>query len=162
MSKNAIICFRVRPEMRSALEKLAKEERRSLSSLIENILQDHVSARRGTAQTERRRYPRKESALPAVVMGPEEESCNSLDCTVVDLSHGGLRLALPGTDTGNLPFAAPGSRFLATVAIPGESGAATFHCRTCRAARTGNGLQIGAALEDADFKSYQSLNRYLL
>ncbi|HOC45045.1 MAG: hypothetical protein M0P30_07505 [Syntrophorhabdaceae bacterium] len=42
MKKDAVICFRLSEELKRALEQIAKVERRSLSSTIENILYDHV------------------------------------------------------------------------------------------------------------------------
>ena len=38
MKKDAVICFRLSEELKRALEQIAKVERRSLSSTIENIL----------------------------------------------------------------------------------------------------------------------------
>jgi len=38
MSKNFTICFRTSKKLRKALEKIAADERRSISSTIENII----------------------------------------------------------------------------------------------------------------------------
>lgn len=46
MNKKATICFRTNEELKRALERLAKAQRRSLSSIIDNILHDKVQGER--------------------------------------------------------------------------------------------------------------------
>ncbi|KAB2916746.1 MAG: ribbon-helix-helix protein, CopG family [Hyphomicrobiaceae bacterium] len=50
MTKTAALSIRIEPELKAALERLAKDDRRSLASYVEIALQEHVdrkSARRG-------------------------------------------------------------------------------------------------------------------
>jgi hypothetical protein len=42
MVRNAQLNLRVRPALKAKLEKLAKEDRRTLSAYVENLLEDHV------------------------------------------------------------------------------------------------------------------------
>jgi mRNA-degrading endonuclease RelE of RelBE toxin-antitoxin system len=42
MARNAHLNLRVRPTLKAQLEKLAKEDRRTLSAYIEKLLEDHV------------------------------------------------------------------------------------------------------------------------
>jgi hypothetical protein len=42
MARNAQLNLRVRPALKAKLEKLAKEDRRTLSAYFENLLEDHV------------------------------------------------------------------------------------------------------------------------
>jgi hypothetical protein len=44
MSRNAQLNLRVKPTLKAKLERLAKEDRRTLSAYIENLLQDHVES----------------------------------------------------------------------------------------------------------------------
>jgi hypothetical protein len=44
MSRIAQINLRVRPTLKAKLEKLAKQDRRSLSGYIEKLLDDHVKS----------------------------------------------------------------------------------------------------------------------
>jgi hypothetical protein len=41
-TRSAILVLRVRPELKAALERLAANERRSISNYVEIILEDHV------------------------------------------------------------------------------------------------------------------------
>ena len=43
MARNAQLNLRVRPTLETKLEKLAKEDRRSLSAYVEKLLEDHVT-----------------------------------------------------------------------------------------------------------------------
>jgi hypothetical protein len=49
MCRNAQLNLRVRPALKAKLEKLAKEDRRTLSAYVEKLLEQHVTeqARRG-------------------------------------------------------------------------------------------------------------------
>jgi hypothetical protein len=42
MARNAQLNLRVRPALKAKLEKLAKEDRRTLSAYVENLLEDHI------------------------------------------------------------------------------------------------------------------------
>jgi hypothetical protein len=42
MARNAQLNLRVRPTLKAKLEKLAKEDRRTLSAYVEKLLEDHV------------------------------------------------------------------------------------------------------------------------
>jgi len=41
-TRSAILVLRVRPELKAAFERLAANERRSISNYVEIILEDHV------------------------------------------------------------------------------------------------------------------------
>ena len=41
-TRSAILVLRVRPELKAALERLATNERRSISNYVEIILEEHV------------------------------------------------------------------------------------------------------------------------
>ena len=53
MSRIAQINLRVRPSLKAKLEKLAKQDRRTLSAYVEKLLEDHV--------TEQERRPAKQA-----------------------------------------------------------------------------------------------------
>jgi hypothetical protein len=42
MARNAQLNLRVRPALKAKLEKLAKEDRRTLSAYVEKLLENHV------------------------------------------------------------------------------------------------------------------------
>ena len=58
MSRIAQINLRVRPSLKAKLEKLAKQDRRSLSSYVEKVLEDHVKARQASSKGVERNRPK--------------------------------------------------------------------------------------------------------
>ncbi len=41
--KNAVLSFKVEPEFKKALERLAKQDNRSLSNYVQNVLKNHMA-----------------------------------------------------------------------------------------------------------------------
>ena len=46
MNERPIISFRIKREVKEGMQKLAQEDRRTLSSYIEIVLEDHVAAKK--------------------------------------------------------------------------------------------------------------------
>jgi predicted HicB family RNase H-like nuclease len=44
MARSAQMNLRVRPTLKAKLERLAKEDRRTLSAYVEKLLEDHIAA----------------------------------------------------------------------------------------------------------------------
>jgi hypothetical protein len=55
MSRVAHINLRVRPALKAKLEKLAEQDRRTLSSYVEIVLEEHVKRTSGVSVERRRR-----------------------------------------------------------------------------------------------------------
>ena len=53
MARSAYMNLRVGPALKAKLEKLAKEDRRSFSSYVKNVLEDHVKARQASSKGRR-------------------------------------------------------------------------------------------------------------
>ena len=53
MTEKPIISFRIREDIKDALQKLAEQDRRSLSQYIENALEDHVAAKQQVGKIQR-------------------------------------------------------------------------------------------------------------
>ncbi len=93
--RDTVICFRTSDDLRKALEKVSETDRRSLSSVIENILYDYVERRepKGVGE-EKRRYPRKKISAPALVTDLDGVVHAGM---VNDISLGGLHHLGPRT-----------------------------------------------------------------
>ena len=65
MSRIAQINLRVRPSLKAKLEKLAKQDRRTLSAYVEKVLEDHVT------EQERRRAKQAFKEPPCVHDAPD-------------------------------------------------------------------------------------------
>ncbi len=159
MKKDVTICFRTNEELKHTLEKIAEVERRSLSSIIENILHGQVKDKvelKGTKK-ERRRYQRKEVSLPAFVYKHEAKESTLQTGIVISISLGGLRISIPQEyEVVN------DAEFDTIFSIPNEKTPVKMRCAIKRIVEGGDSTkELGADFIDGDFPSYQKLHRYL-
>jgi hypothetical protein len=142
--------------LRRALEKISEADRRSLSSVIENILYDYVGRREPVGvKEEKRRYPRKRVSAPALVSG--------LDGTVHagmvnDISLGGIHISVP---RGLKVEVRDDLRMSVVFTLPRGDKPLTMQCAP-RHVHSNGQTGIGASFMDTDFQSYQSLQDYLV
>lgn len=160
MRKDLTICFRTSDDLRTSLEKVAANERRSLSSIIETILYDFLKQKKAlqSLKKERRRYPRKPVSFPTFVYksGSEEQALQP--GTIVDISLGGIRILIPYDakvdETANM-----GTLFT----LPNEKIPLKMHCAVNRVIPAEENIkEVGASFVDSDFASYQKLQNYLV
>ncbi|MHB8110850.1 MAG: PilZ domain-containing protein [Syntrophorhabdaceae bacterium] len=159
MKKDVTICFRTNEELKQTLEKIAEVERRSLSSIIENILHGQVKDKvelKGTKK-ERRRYSRKEVSLPAFIYKHEAKESSLQTGMVINISLGGLRISIPQEYEGDTE-----GEFDTIFSIPNEKTPVKMRCAVKRVIEgTDSTKELGADFIDGDFPSYQKLHRYL-
>jgi len=163
MKKNISICFRTSSAIRNDLKKIARDERKSVSNVIESVIYQHLKTAQelnGIGQ-ERRRYQRKKVSLPAFIMStncPEKEFEPG---TVLDISMGGIRFSVPKGTKLDVQAEGNDSEFSVIFILPNESRPVKVKCRTMQACDDMDTFQVGAVLLDADFNSYQALHNYL-
>ena len=153
--KNAVICFRINKDLRRVLEKISEVDRRSLSATIENILYAYAE-QRGTevVKEERRRYPRKSIAVPALVSGPDGAVYGGM---VNDVSLGGLRVSVPEDHECQI---GEGFRISVVFAVPESDRPLTMQC-VPRHVRSDGRKSIGASVVDGECKGYEILSNHL-
>ncbi len=159
MKKDVTICFRTNDELRQSLEKIADAERRSLSSIIENILYGHVKDKvelKGSKR-ERRRHHRKEVSLPAFIYKRDTRESALQTGIVIDISLSGLRISIPQDyDAGHE------GEFDTIFTIPNEKTPIKMKCTIKRIIDGSDATkELGADFIDGDFPSYQKLHQYL-
>jgi hypothetical protein len=153
--RDTTICFRTSDDLRNELERISTSERRSLSSLIENILYDYVGLKEPIRlDEEKRRYPRKKVSVPALVTGPD----GTVHAGVVnDVSLGGLNFFVPDSFDQEM-----GEEFKISIvfSLPQSERPLTFQCVPRHVSSDGQ-TNIGASLVNADFQTYRILENYL-
>lgn len=159
MKKDVTICFRTNEELKHTLEKIAEVERRSLSSIIENILHSQIKNKTGLKGTkkERRRYQRKDVSLPAFVYKREAKESTLQTGMVMSISLGGLRISIP-QDYEVINEV----EFDTIFSVPNEKTPVKMRCAIKRVTDAGDSTkELSADFIDGDFPSYQKLHRYL-
>ncbi len=154
--RDTVICFRTSEQLRKALEGISQNDRRSLSSVIENALYDYVSKSAPVkVQEEKRRYPRKKISVPALVTGPDGVVHAGM---VNDISLGGLNLSMPN---GSFQESDGEPKLSLVFALPQSEKPLTMQCSP-RHVRADAQTNMGLTLVDTDFQSYQTLQNYLV
>ena len=163
MKKDSSICFRASKNLREALEEISREDRRSLSSTIANILSDYLKKRKLAASAdtpEKRQYPRETLSVPAVINHPDTSQLGI--AAITEISLGGLKILLPRELEQRLAIEPHGSRFEVVFNLPSNNKPIRLSCESRNAIDLDNNFQVGATFVDADFENYKSLQAYLI
>ncbi len=154
--KDTVICFRISKDLRSALQRISKDDRRSLSSTVEYILYAHVERRNlQDIAEEKRSYTRKTISAPALVSTPDGAVHAG---TVCDISPGGICFSAPaGFPCG----AGEDSRISVVFTLPESDTPLRVACMP-RHVRTGNRVHVGASFIDDDCRGLEAIRRHLM
>jgi hypothetical protein len=162
MKKEVTICFRTSEELRGALEKAAREDRRSLSSAIELILTDYLEKNHEFPhQKERRRFVRKQVSIPAHVKSIDVDK-KEHEAVILDISLSGLRVSLSKESMPEIYEGAETSEFETLFVLPEEEKSIRIVCRPQRVVPVNGNIHVGASFVDSDFTNYQQLQQYLV
>ncbi len=162
MRKSTTICFRANEELRGLLAAAAREDRRTLSSMIELILtgyleKNHVFSDR----VERRRYPRKQVTIPAYVK-VSDAGATRHSAVILDLSLGGMRVSVPKEYVSKIYEEGKKSPFEISFTVPSDKKPVRVVCTPERLIPSNGNAYLGVRFVDADFASYQRLQQYLI
>ena len=159
MSKETNICFRTSAELRESLMEIARSERRTLSGLVQAVLEGYIEQLNSApVEGERRAHRRKPARLPVYVSQPGKEGHTQLG-TVKDVSLGGVRISLP--EDSNVEVWRDGKEVHLDLLmmLPNQKTPTALKCRTCRLERENGSIEVGARIkgyESADFDKLQS------
>lgn len=162
-SKNSLICFRTSEDLRNALEKISKEERRSLSSTIKTILYKYVEGRKELkyVKKDRRNYPRKILVAPALIKEFGSEGIPQAGI-VLDISLSGFQISIPNDYRFELREDSESSRISVVFTLPDSKKPIDVLCVPKWVYPSDSETKIGAFFVDTDYASNQALQNYLL
>jgi hypothetical protein len=114
--KNTKISFRTDDETLAQLKSICRIENRTISSLIENILAEHVLVHEHPLliEQEKRQSPRKKCSIPAVLVFETKSSKHYHNSMIVSLSSSSTQLVLKNFP----PNLAPGNSFFILFNLP--------------------------------------------
>jgi len=164
MRKDVTICFRTSKEVRDSIEKIRQKTKRSISSVIEDIIGCYLHENKAfeCGEKEQRRFNRKEVSIPVVIKDPTEEARMLQAGIILDITLGGLRISLPDDFIGEASVTSQGSEFEAIFTLPNEKRPISIKCKPKRTVSADNVKQMGASFVDSDFSSYKTLQSYLI
>jgi hypothetical protein len=160
MTKESNICFRTSWELRESLQEIARDERRTLSGLVQAVLEDYIDQRNSPQAEERRHHRRKASSLPVHVSQSGDKGRSQLGI-VKDDSLGGVRISLP--EDSNVEVWRDGKEVHLDLLmeLPNEKVPATIKCKTCRLEREDGKIEVGARITGYESADFDRLQRYL-
>ena len=163
MKKENSICFRASKDLHDSLLQVSREDRRSLSSTIANILSDYLNKRKvPTKETkqEKRQYPREVLSVPVVInqLGKEQVGL----AAITEISLGGLKILFPKELENRLMIDGQGSKFEVVFNLPSNNKPIRLSCESRNVVDSNDCFQIGASFIDADFQNYKALQSYLI
>ncbi len=165
MKKDLTICFRTSSEIRNYLDAIARQQRLSLSHVIESIIYQHLQQSgqaTKSADPDRRKYQRKQVMLPAFIGRTPLQADQYETGSVLDISLGGIRFAISGNDASKIQMSEEPAEYNVIFTLPDQRQPITIRCRPQSVLDAEEEVQIGAAFVDADFHSYQNLQKYLI
>lgn len=164
MKKDSLICFRASKMLHEALIKIAKEERRSLSAMIEIALMNFLKEKNAlkSVDSERRKYPRKNMSIPAFINHYESGKAKLNAASLMDLSLEGLKISIPGDAKINVKNEPQGAKFQIIFTLPNDNSPISLDCEPRSISDRNDSIFIGASIVDVDFESYKKLQSYLM
>ena len=166
MEKDYIICFETTLEIRNTLEKIAEEEKLTVSLVVEsmvcNYLKDNKEFKGSYA--DRRRFERKAVDIPAFIGNPEWRRRDFKEGKILDISLGGIRFSVPkGTELEIQESEDSKEAKLSVIfTLPKNLWAVNVKFKPKRVYETEDEIQIGAALVNPDYHTYMALQNYLM
>jgi len=165
MKKDITICFRTSSEVRNYLDSIAVQQRLSLSHVIESIIYQHRQQSGQAAKPvdpDRRHYQRKQVMLPAFIGRTPSQALDFETGSVLDISLGGIRFSVSGKTASKIQPNETPAEYSVIFTLPDQRQPVTLRCRPQSVLDAEEEIQIGAAFVDADFNSYQKLQKYLI
>lgn len=164
MKKGITICFRTSEELRDVLKKISAEDRRSMSTTIETIIFEHLAARTEIKEIkdEKRRYPRKQVSIPALVQKPHSDDKQFQAGIIIDLSLTGVRISVPREQGYEIRENKETSRIEIIFPLSDSKRPLAMQCMPRTVVEANDEVKIGASFVDSDFLSIQALQNYLI
>jgi hypothetical protein len=162
MKKESLICFRASKELHESLSQAAKEDRRSLSSMVEMILTNYLKGKKAfqNVEKEKRQFQRKALSVPAVIN--QQEPGQMGIGAITEISLGGVKVLIPKDFKYQILIDSNGSKFEIVFNLPTENKPIRMSCESIRVVDTEDSIHVGASFIDGDFGSYKALQKYLM
>lgn len=160
LNKDVTICFRTSAKVQTALREAAEHEQMSVSSLINNILNETLKVKIGN---DKRRFNRKSANIPVIINGDTVAGKVLLTGTIHDVSLGGVKIAIPKHEQASLVISAEVKNFEIVFRLPdGSTRPVSMTCKPQRMQENGESIEVGAAFHDGDLQSYFEIQSFLM
>lgn len=161
--------MRMKRELREALTQAATRECRSVSSLINKMLQDnleekgYLKQKEKVAAAEQRNSQRKDVMLPAAVRIKTDNGEETHPTVILNLSEGGMLGAFPVNQKQKSSFLShSASSWEIFFDLPRAEKSMRMTCNTRHVKDDGQMIRFGAAFSNADPDAIEEIKHYLM
>jgi len=166
MKKDVVFSIRMSTEVRDALREAAVKEHRTISSLLNRIITEHLEhdniAGVERRFEERRKFHRKRILLPSKTYLDEGSSARDLPGVILDISLGGVLLTYPKASEIKKTSLGDLSKFELCFELPSTRERIRFGCDARRMIDTGNEIHVAATFRNPNLNTIKKLQTTLL
>lgn len=160
--KNKTICFQTTPYVLKAIEEIAREEDRSVSETVEEIVFRHLQDKKTlNHHVNRRHSERKKVEFPSFIGDPRWQRRDFVPAMVTDISLGGIQVSIPAGTRIKIESCSDEEQFTIIFNLPDALWPIHLKCRPRWVAESNNAVQIGGSLVNPDLNAYKVLQKYL-
>lgn len=168
MKKDITFSMRMKREIREALTGAAARECRTVSSLINKVIQDYLEEKgylkqQPVAVSEQRHSPRKDVMLPAAVRIKTETGEESHPSVILNMSEEGILAAFPANRKQKSSFFAhAASPFDISFDLPNAEELIRMTCNARHVKDDGDMIRFGASFQNIGTDNANNIKRYLM
>jgi hypothetical protein len=164
MEQDIIVGFQTTSEISNALDKIAEDEKKSVSEVVNNIINRYLKDGDELKWTKQnhRRFERKKVDLTGYIGDPRWQRQDFKAVTILDISIGGIKFAFPkGTKLG-IEKDSETHKFIIIFRLPNHPWPINVQIAPQRIFESTEDVQVGAALVNPDFNAYSVLQQYMI
>ena len=172
MKKDVVYSIRMSVLVRESLKRAAREDRRTVASLLDKIILDYLEDERNLQLSEtetdrrgfqdRRRFKRKKITLPATSTIKVGGKTETFACVIIDIAMGGVLVSFPISSKVKLSTVGDLPHFKLSFHLPQIEDKLHFQCDTRRIIEKDREIQISAVIRKADEETLKQLKFYLI
>jgi len=166
MKKDVVFSIRMSAEVRDALRDAAVKEHRTISSLLNRIITEHLESDNVSGMErkfeERRKFHRKRILLPSKTYLDDGSTAKDFPGVILDISLGGVLLTYPKASEIKRTSLGDLSRFELCFELPSTREHIRFGCDARRMIDAGNEIHIAATFRNPNVNTIKKLQTTLL
>ncbi len=162
-TKDQAISFNTNAEIKNALDKIAEEEGKDVPSVVEAIVYSYLKENKPVKSPDEkhRRHERKPVSFPALIGESHLQHKNLKKGTVLDISHGGIRFAIPKGAEMEIQNEGEPDTFTVIFTLPNYNWPIRLECRSQRVSEFEDEVHVGAIIVNPDCSVCLALQKCL-
>lgn len=166
MENETTICFQTTSKISNALDKIAEDEKLSVSEVVDIIINSYFKDNKEFKEIKqnRRRFERKKVEIPAYIGDPRWQRRDFEAVTITDISIGGIRFAVPKNTKLEIQKdrLSNTEKYIIIFSLPNYHCPVNVQIAPQQVYLHYEDVQIGAALVNPDFQAYTALQKYMI